>query len=97
MKLLLDTSHQQKIKIKLGEKSLSKSAVNGASQQWLFLLDKLLSQNRFSIKRIKEIEVNRGPGSFTGLRVGVSAANALGWALKIPVNKKKQIVLPQYE
>lgn len=97
MKLWLDTSHQQKIKIKLGKKSLSQTAVNGVSQQWLFLLDKLLKQNRFSIKRIKEIEVNRGPGSFTGLRIGVSAANALGWALKIPVNQKKQIVLPQYE
>lgn len=35
------------------------------------------------------IEVETGPGSFTGLRVGVAVANALGFALNIPVNGKK--------
>ena len=35
------------------------------------------------------IEVETGPGSFTGLRVGVSVANALGFTLGIPVNGKK--------
>ena len=40
-------------------------------------------------QKIKGIEVETGPGSFTGLRVGVSVANALGFALNIPVNAKK--------
>jgi tRNA threonylcarbamoyladenosine biosynthesis protein TsaB len=49
--------------------------------------------------QIKEIEVNLGPGSFTGLRVGVSVANALAWTLKVPVNGKKigELVKPKYE
>ena len=38
---------------------------------------------------VDEIEVDRGPGSYTGIRVGVSVANALGFALNIPVNGKK--------
>ncbi len=38
---------------------------------------------------LKEIRVNTGPGSFTGLRVGASIANALGFLLKISVNSKK--------
>lgn len=38
---------------------------------------------------LKGIEVEKGPGSFTGLRVGVSVANALGFALGIPVNGKR--------
>ncbi|MFH1536127.1 MAG: hypothetical protein ABIC96_03620 [Patescibacteria group bacterium] len=38
---------------------------------------------------MRGIEVETGPGSFTGLRVGVSVANALGFALNIPVNGKK--------
>ncbi|MBI2019279.1 hypothetical protein HYS95_01250 [Candidatus Daviesbacteria bacterium] len=38
---------------------------------------------------LEGIEVETGPGSFTGLRVGVSVANALGFALGIPVNGKK--------
>lgn len=57
-------------------------------------------------KGITAIEVNTGPGSFTGTRVGVAVANALGFALDIPVNgsprspreagKKGKIVLPKY-
>lgn len=38
---------------------------------------------------LESVEVETGPGSFTGLRVGVSVANALGFALGIPVNGKK--------
>lgn len=35
---------------------------------------------------VEGIEVEEGPGSFTGLRVGASIAQALGFALNIPVN-----------
>jgi len=35
------------------------------------------------------IEVEAGPGSFTGIRVGVAIANALGFSLGVPVNGKK--------
>lgn len=41
------------------------------------------------LQNLKELEVETGPGSFTGLRVGVAVANALGFALGIPVNGKK--------
>jgi tRNA threonylcarbamoyladenosine biosynthesis protein TsaB len=40
-------------------------------------------------KDLAKIQVKTGPGSFTGLRVGVSTANALGFSLGIPVNGKK--------
>ena len=40
-------------------------------------------------KMVEGIEVETGPGSFTGLKVGVSVANALGFSLGIPVNGKK--------
>lgn len=45
--------------------------------------------NRIDFKDIKEVGVEIGPGSFTGLKVGVSIANALGFTLGIPVNGKK--------
>ena len=61
------------------------------SENLLLKIDKLLKENQLSIKDLKAIAVNRGPGSFTGLRVGISTANTLGYVLKIPViGVKKQ-------
>ncbi len=60
------------------------------SQVLLPLITKILKKNKLEFKDLKGgIEVETGPGSFTGLKVGVSVANALGFALKIPVNGKK--------
>lgn len=59
---------------------------------------KTLKDNKMTLNDITKIEVNPGPGSFTGTRVGVAVANALGFALSAPVNGKKgKIVLPVYE
>ena len=49
----------------------------------------MLQKNNLEINQITEIKINKGPGSFTGLRVGVAIANSLGFLLKIPVNGKK--------
>ncbi len=55
------------------------------SENLLLKIDKLLKENNVSLKDLKTIVVNQGPGSFTGLRVGISTANTLGYVLKIPV------------
>lgn len=34
---------------------------------------------------VTKVVVGRGPGSFTGLRVGLVAAQTIGWALSVPV------------
>lgn len=39
----------------------------------------------FDIKDIDKIFVTVGPGSFTGLRVGIIVAKTISWSLKIPV------------
>ena len=68
------------------------------SQVLLPMIIKILKKNELDLKDLTAIEVNLGPGSFTGTRVGVSVANALGFALDIPVNGKKgKIVMPIYE
>ncbi len=91
MKLFIDTSKRGEVKvaIEVGNKIYKKAARNVQSQNVLGLIDQLLKENKFKLNEIREIEVNTGPGSFTGLRVGVSVANALGFSLKIPVNGKK--------
>lgn len=59
------------------------------SQVLLPMIDKILKLRQLKYLDLKGIEVETGPGSFTGLRVGVSVANALGFSLEIPVNSKK--------
>jgi len=52
------------------------------------LFDRLagfLSGNATGYKDLTRIGVTTGPGSFTGLRIGISAARGLGLALDIPV------------
>lgn len=88
MILHIDTSDMKKVKVSLKKngkvvKSLSEENEYG-SQVLLSLIKKIADT-----KDISAIEVETGPGSFTGLRVGVSVANALGFSLGIPVNGKK--------
>jgi tRNA threonylcarbamoyladenosine biosynthesis protein TsaB len=48
-------------------------------------LQKFLNKQKVKPKDLTKIIVCSGPGSFTGIRVGVSMAQALGFALDIPL------------
>ena len=93
MILYINTKDQKEISVALkknGKTIESLSAKNKyGSQVLLPLIEKLLKKCKLDYTFLKEIEVETGPGSFTGIRVGVSVANALGFALGIPVNGKK--------
>ena len=97
MKLFIDTSDSQKTIVGLDDQRLEKPTGIDKSQQTLGLINQILKKNKKKVTDITEIEVNLGPGSFTGLKVGVAIANALGFALDIPVNGRRQLVLPKYE
>lgn len=88
MKLFIDTSSSEKIIIGVNDKKFESFAKKGASQRLLPFISEVLKKEGTSFEKIKEIEVNTGPGSFTGLRVGVAVANAIGWALGVKVNGK---------
>ena len=49
------------------------------------LIENMLSCCNEKIENIDKIAVAAGPGSFTGLRIGVSAAKGMSWASGIPV------------
>lgn len=44
-----------------------------------------LAEHHASFNDISKIVVFRGPGSFTGLRIGITVANTLAHALKVPI------------
>jgi tRNA threonylcarbamoyladenosine biosynthesis protein TsaB len=68
------------------------------SQAVLPLIEDILKKNDLTLKDLDGIDVFEGPGSFTGLRVGISIANALGFLLNVPVNGKKvgELARPVY-
>lgn len=48
-------------------------------------IKELLESQGRSFGDISAVVVFKGPGSFTGLRIGLSAANALAYGLRIPI------------
>ena len=86
MKLYIDTSSSEKITVGIDNEKFETAAKEKTSQKLLPFIDEILKKKGKTPKDITEIEVATGPGSFTGLRVGVAVANTLGWVLKIPVN-----------
>ncbi len=55
------------------------------AEQLLICIDDLIHQANISLNELDYIAVSKGPGSFTGLRVAISAAQALAYALNIPI------------
>ena len=48
-------------------------------------IDDVLKASKISIDQLEAIAISKGPGSYTGLRIGVSAAKGLCYALKLPL------------
>lgn len=48
-------------------------------------IDTLLARNGVGYEQLERIATTTGPGSFTGLRIGLSAARGLGLARNLPV------------
>ena len=48
-------------------------------------IEEILNKSSISYDNLDGIAVFKGPGSFTGLRIGMSVANALAYAQRVPV------------
>lgn len=58
---------------------------NSHSRVLNLFIDELMMASGFDYSDLDAVAVSRGPGSYTGLRIGVSAAKGLCYALDIPV------------
>ena len=79
MKLYLDTSQAKKVKVELIDKNKIVDSLTTDSP--LDAIEKILKKNNLKVEDIEDIDFHKGPGSFTGLRVGAAVANTLNWAL----------------
>lgn len=74
--ILEDTKVISGIKEKL-ERDLSRLA--------LFKIEEMFKNNNMDLNDIEKIIVVNGPGSFTGVRIGLTIAKTISWAKKIPI------------
>lgn len=65
-------------------KELSEEQFNHAEKLHVFIQD-ILNEIGISLNDLNAISVSKGPGSYTGLRIGVSSAKGLCYALNIPL------------
>jgi len=96
MKLYIDSTDNQKTIIRLNDREYSRSVESPRDQDVLGFLLSCLEKENIKPEDIDSIDVNPGPGSFTGTRVGVTIANTLGFALDIDVNGSSSPVDPIY-
>lgn len=89
MKFTIDTSNIREATVTLG-------SFHKTSHDLLPLIEEALRESNLALTDISEISVHSGPGSFTGLRVGIAVANTLGLLLGIPVNGEKTVATPTY-
>jgi len=90
MTLYINTVTNKEIILSLasGEKTIAFKKIPAERQQAEKLLpaiDKLIIKSGKKLKALKKIVVADQGGSFTSLRIGVLTANALAYALSIPV------------
>ncbi len=48
-------------------------------------IDAMLQSQQKTLQALEGIVVFQGPGSFTGLRIGITIANALAYSLQVPL------------
>ena len=65
-------------------KELSDEQFNHAEKLHVFI-SSVLEEAAIGLNDLQAIAVSKGPGSYTGLRIGVSAAKGLCYALNIPL------------
>ena len=75
----------------LSENGILKDKIEESSDRYIHaerltvFIEKIMASNGLSFQELSAIAVTSGPGSYTGLRIGVSTAKGLSYALDLPL------------
>ncbi|UJL47114.1 tRNA (adenosine(37)-N6)-threonylcarbamoyltransferase complex dimerization subunit type 1 TsaB [Virgibacillus sp. NKC19-16] len=87
--LAIDTSnHVLGVAVMKDDKIAGEVVTNLAKNHSVRLMpaiDKLMREVQITPEQLDKIVVAKGPGSYTGVRIGVATAKSLAWALNIPI------------
>ena len=92
-KILIDSSERYEKSVKLFKGESEVDSMVGDLDLTVAIRE-ILKKNKLDIKEIEVFDANPGPGSFTGLKIGLTIVNILNWAL----GKKKStdLTYPKY-
>lgn len=85
--------------------SIRWDGIGNLCETLLLKVQELLKRNLADKRKISKIVVSTGPGSYTGLRIGVTVANFVAFCLDVPVveagtedaaTKFKAPLIPEY-
>lgn len=85
--LFLDT-HDKEITVSfLSDSNTFTKTIESESHSIYFLplLDEMIKENKIDFKDIKNIVVVNGPGSFTGVRIGLTVAKTISYCMNAPI------------
>lgn len=97
MKLYLDSTVPKKVTIRLDDQEYFFESATPREQDIFKNLLSVLEENETTWQDIEEIEVKAEGESFTGVRLGVTIANALAFALGLEVNGQQPPIEPKYD
>ncbi len=84
--LLIDTTSRDQTRLGIIDHREVVTLERAARAQELqSMISELLEQTGTKLTVLDAIATLTGPGSFTGARIGISAANTLGWLYKLPL------------
>ncbi len=91
MLLIIDTHDADRLFVALAHddgtllRSSSRAATHQQSRTLLPMIDRVLRHEKRTAAALTGVGVVSGPGGFTSVRIGVTTANALAYALGVPV------------
>lgn len=87
--LAIDTSNQSLgVALLEGDRLIAHLTTNIAKNhsEWLMpAINQLMEEIQLTPDELEKIIVAKGPGSYTGVRIGLSTAKSMAWALDIPI------------
>lgn len=84
--LLLDTTDRDQTRLALLDtKEVITLERPARAQELQLMISQIIKEAQIAPADLRAIAVLTGPGSFTGTRIGITAANTLGWLYKLPL------------
>jgi tRNA threonylcarbamoyladenosine biosynthesis protein TsaB len=87
--LAIDTSSKAlTVALLRGAECLAEDGMTAERNHSIYLLpviQRMLASCDVTVEQLQAIAVGRGPGSYTGVRIGVTVAKTMAWSLQIPL------------